>query len=175
MAGVTKTMSAAQALVEGTARDLEVVGLCLPAHMMFLMMEQCSKSGLEMRPDVLQKLNMGAAAPLAQFDEFSVARLARKIDENAKVLLRDLSPDSLREGLYICAMFVMALVSESYLKRDRGNMAVLVALMLLDDVKDEKPDANGVKADWGLEEQRWKTGARKILSRAVLLGLYKPT
>ena len=168
----TKTMSMAQQEFDRFARDNEAVAKALPAHMMFLMMDEATKAGLVMRADVQHRLNMGATAPLAGLDEFSVARLARKIDGNARILLRDLSPGSAKDGLYICAMFVMALITEGFVKSDQGNMAVLVALMLLEDVKCEFPDENGGKPQWGLDEAKWKRGARALLSRAVLLGFY---
>ena len=66
------------------------------------------------------------AAPMAQLDQFSVSRLARRVDDVARALLEDLSPDDPRHGLYCCAMFVLLLVDEGRLF-DVQNQAVLVA------------------------------------------------
>ena len=159
------------ALQDSTARDLTTVGRCLPPHMLVLMMEQCSKIGLEMRADVLHRLNVASISPLAKCSTIDVARLARKTDDFAKALLHDLSPDDPREGLYVCAMFCLVLVEEGRLD-DKTNMAVLVSLMLMDDVKDGKPDTSGEGAVWRLEEARWKHAARNLLQRATIMGLY---
>ena len=76
---------------------------------------------------------------MAQLDPFSVSRLARRVDDVARALLEDLSPDDPRHGLYCCAMFVLLLVDEGRLF-DVQNQAVLVAMLLMDDVKDDKKD-----------------------------------
>lgn len=167
---MSKASTLAQLEAEFRQRDLRLIRLCLPAHMMFLMLEQAMKIGWQMRADVLHKLNNAAGAPLAECDPFDVSRLAKRIDESAHALLRDLSPDDPVEGLYCCAMFAMVLVDEGYLT-DRQNMAVLVALLLLSDARDDSPDANGVKPEYDLKEQRWRKGAKKLLGRAVFMGI----
>ena len=55
------------------------------------------------------------AASEALLDPFSVSRLARRVDDVARALLEDLSPDDPRHGLYCCAMFVLLLVDEGRL------------------------------------------------------------
>jgi hypothetical protein len=153
------------------ARDRAIVERALPAHMLFLMMEECQKIGYGLRADVMRHLNMAAAAPLASCDQLSVARLARRIDDAATTLLHDLSPDDPRHGLYCCATFTLLLVDEGRIE-DKGNQAVLAALLLLDDVKDDRPDEEGQGAGWRLQEGRWRNEAKKLLSRAVLMGVY---
>lgn len=152
-------------------RDQIVVENALPAHMMFLMMEECQKIGIVMRSDVLHKLNVASAQPLAKLDTFSVARLAKRIDDAARSLLHDLSPDDPRHGLYVCAMFALTLVDEGFIL-DRTNMAVLVALMLMSDIEDENKDVNGEGAVWRIEQARWKKEAGSLHVRAALLGLF---
>ena len=152
-------------------RDQEIVERCLPAHMLFLMIEECRKIGLELRADVARQLNVSAIAPLARVDSLSVARLARRVDDDARALLRDLSPDDPRDGLYCCATFVLTLVDEGRLA-DKDNMAVLVALLLLQDVKEDRPDEDGAEAVWRVQEARWAEEAKKLLRRVVLLGYY---
>ena len=149
-----------------------MVERCVPAHMMVLMMQECSKIGLEMRADVQHHLNVASVAPLAECDTLSVARLARRVDEVATTLLKDLSPDDPREGLYACAMFCLVLVEEGRIA-DVKNQAVLVSLMLLDDLKDESKDVNGEGVVWHLRERKLKEDARRLLSRATLQGLYQ--
>jgi hypothetical protein len=151
--------------------DRQLVERCLPAHMMVLMMEECQKIGLEMRPDVLHRLNVASIAPLAKSDAFTVARLAMRVDDAARTLLNDLSPDDPRHGLYSCAMFAITLVDEGRIA-DVKNMAVLVALMLMDDLKDDAPDEQGQGVVWRLQEQKLKQEAKKLLGRCALMGLF---
>jgi hypothetical protein len=161
----------AEAALDLQVRDLTAVELSLPAHMLFLMMEECQKHGYELRADVLAKLNQAAVAPLSRTNTLNVARLATQVDDNARVLLSALSPDDPRDGLFCCAQFVLKLVDEGRLN-DPKNMAVLVALLLMDDVRDDRPDTNGALAVWRVDESRWQDAAGRMLSRAVLLGLY---
>lgn len=157
--------------VDLKARDLAAVELALPAHLMFLMMEECRQAGYELREDVQHKLNVASASPLSRLDTLSVARLAKEIDDVARSLLHDLSPDDPRDGLYCCVQFCLKLVDEGRLN-DPQNMAVLVALLLMDDIKDERKDGAGNEAVWRLEEKRWKDKAGAMMMRAVLQGYY---
>ncbi|MEJ6846722.1 hypothetical protein V3589_10955 [Sinorhizobium fredii] len=148
-----------------------IVERCLPAHLMFLMAEECRKAGFELRSDVMQHLNVAAVSPLARLDMLSVVRLARRTDEVARSLLNELSPDDPRHGLYVCAMFCLKLVDEELLS-DRTNQAVLVSLLLLDDIRDDSPDVDGQGVVWRLTEQQWQREAGKLLTRAMLQNLY---
>jgi hypothetical protein len=151
--------------------DLTTVEACLPALMMFLMMEQCQKINLEMRADVMQHLNRATLLPLANLDELSVARVARRVDDAARLLLHDLSPSDPRHGLYCCAMFCLLLVDEGRLADVRGQ-AVLVSMLLIDDIKDDRKDVRGEGVVWRLQEHQWKAEAGKLLQRAILMGYY---
>lgn len=153
------------------ARDMSAVELALPAHMMFLMVEECRKIGLELREDVAHKLNVASASPLSRLDTLSVARVAKQIDDLARSILHDLSPDDPRDGLYSCAQFCLKLVDERRIN-DPQNMAVLTALLLMDDLKDERADAEGMEPVWRLEEKRWQDNAGRMMMRAVLAGFY---
>jgi hypothetical protein len=64
------------------------------------------------------------------------------------------------------------MLADEELFPDPRNQAVLVALLLLDDVKNDKPDVNGELPVWKLDEILWKTEAKKMLRRANLMGLY---
>ena len=153
------------------ARDSAIVELALPAHMLFLMMEECQKAGLELRADVMHYLNMAAVKPLAKCDQLSVSRLARRIDDCSRTLLNNLSPDDPRHGLYVCANFALLLVSEGRIE-EKDNMAVLVSLLLMDDVKDDRKDEAGNEVVWRFEEKKWIDEAKRLLSSAFLMGLY---
>jgi hypothetical protein len=153
------------------SRDKRIIETAVPAHLLALMVLECQKIGLELRSDVLMHLNRAAAAPLARLDPFSVSRLAKRIDEAGTALLNELSPDDPCHGLYCCVMFVLRLVDEQRFP-DTGNQAVLVSLLLLEDIRDERKDVDGQGAVWRLEEQKWKEEAAKLIRRANLMGLY---
>ncbi len=164
-------MTSQTARVKLQVRDKTVVETALPAHMLCLMVEQVQKLGIDLRADVVQHLGRAAALPLAKVDELSVSRLARQLTDAAETLLHDLSPDDPRHGLYCCAMFVLTLVDEGRFL-DATNQAVLVAMLLMDDVKDDRPDVDGALPVWRVEEIKWKAEAKKMLLRANLMGLY---
>lgn len=153
--------------------DTVLVEQILPAHMMTLMLEQCGSVGVEARADLIHKLNNAAAAPLASLDMFSVSRIAKKTDDAARALLHELSPDDPREGLYVSAMLAIVLLDEGLIT-DPQNMAVLVGLLLMEDVKDDSRDVNGQSAIWKERERQWQKDAKNLIRRAKLLGYYLP-
>jgi hypothetical protein len=152
-------------------QDINICQQAVPAHMLVLMAEECQKAGLEFRADLLHKLNMAAAAPLTKLKSWQVSRIAAKIEAVATNLLRDLNPSDPREGLYICAEFCLMLVAEGYW-RDQDNMAVLVSLLLIDDIKDDRPDVEGQLSVWREDELKWQNKAKDLILRAQLQGLY---
>lgn len=164
-------MTSASARANLKLRDQQVVELAVPAQMLFLMVEEARKKGFVLRSDAMQHLNLAAVAPLAKCDELSVSRLARRIDDVASTLLRDLNADDPRHGIYVSAMFTMLLVDRG-LYADTRSQAVLMSLLLIDDVKDDRPDADGQGPVWRLEEQKWTDEAKQLLLRANLMGLY---
>lgn len=154
-----------------TLSDLQILEQIVPPLMLFLMLEQAERAGFEARADVLPKLNNASVAPLSRLDTFSVARLAKRADEIARSLLHDLSPKSALDGVYCCTQFILTLIDEGKWN-DPRNMAVLVSLLIMDDVKDDRPDENGNLPVWRVEEPKWIAAAKKMLHRANLLGLY---
>lgn len=160
-------------LERATDGDLPYIEQALPAHMMVLMVQECLRAGYELRLDALQRLNIAAAAPLARLDAFSISRVAKRVDGLARNLLHDLSPDDPVEGLYCCAMFCLTLVDEGCLD-DKTSMAVLVALMLIQDAEDDKAGDPGGEVAVNLKLSRWKAAARKLHTRAALQGVFLP-
>jgi hypothetical protein len=132
-------------------RDTAVVELALPAYMMAYMVEEAQKKGFILRADVIAHLGRAAVLPLTRIAEASVSLMARKITDAAATILRELNPDDPRHGLYCLAMFVLMLVDEE-LFSDPRNQAVLVALLLLDDVKNDK--ARRQRGNAGVDGQR---------------------
>ena len=154
--------------------DIEICQKAVPAHMLVLMSEECKKAGFEFRSDMVHRLNMAAAAPLAQLKSSQVSRLAYKIDSIATNLLTFLNAADPRDGLYICAEFCLMLVAEGFWT-DVHNQSVLVSMLLIEDVKDDRPDENGALAVWHEQEHRWQKKARDLILRAQLQGMYART
>jgi len=160
--------------VNARADDLTIVEQALPSQMLMMMIEEVQKAGFEVRADVMMHLQNAVAAPLSRLDTFSVSRIAKRVDEASRAILHDLSPDDPRRGLYSCATFILLLVDEGRFF-DVRNQAVLVSLLLLEDVKDEKKDVDGQEAVWRVEEKQWQQDAKKMLRRANLQGYYLHT
>ena len=157
--------------VDPAKRDKAIVERVLPAFMLVIVAEEARKQGYVLRADVVHKLNMASAAPLVGLDDFSIRRLARRADDVATSLLRDLNPDDSREAIYCVATFVLLLVDHGVLT-DKQNNAVLVSLLLRDDARDAGKDVHGEEAVWRLDEAKWTKKAKDLLHRANLQGLY---
>lgn len=138
----------------------------LPAHLMFLLTEECVKKGWEFRPDIPHKLNVAAIEHLEKCDELTIARVAKKTDDLARTMLRDLNQDDPVDALHTCAMFCLKLVDEGLYAAVR-NMSIVVSLMLITHLRDDS-DA----AEYAVKETTMKAGADKLLTKASLLGYY---
>ena len=139
------------------------IELALPAHLLALMAHELRRQGWELRADVGTYLNNAAVLPLTGLDDLRVSLLAKKIDDMAKAMLHELAPDDARPGLLAVAQFVAMLVDEAVFE-DARNPAVLTALLLLDEAREDP------EWDWG--EIALKRRARTLRNRASLLGLY---
>lgn len=146
------------------SRDQITIEAAVPCHMLVLMAEAVAKAGYELRADVMSYLNLAAIAPLQGLDEFSITRIATTIDQHATGLLHDLSPDDPREGLAVCAQFVLLLLEEGR-TTDPRNQSVLASLLIVEDLK-----TDGSEYPW--DEARYTLKAKQLLFRANLLGLY---
>ena len=121
--------------------------------------------------DVRHHLNTAVASAFSKLDPRAIMHVAKQVDDTANTLLRDLHSDDPREALYTCAMFVMLLVAEGRFT-DARNQAVLVSSLMIEDIRDDRPDVNGEGVIWRLQEQKWTEHARAMLTRANLLGFY---
>lgn len=156
------------------ALERQATELSLPAHMLILAIELCQKAGFDLRMDVIHHLNMASARPLAQLNMFSVARVASRVEESARSLMRGLASSDPRHVLYVCAMFPLLLVDEGLLN-DPKNQATLVALLIMEDVKNDEPDVAGQRPLWQVNQSLWRKEAGQMLIRAKLLGMYTRT
>jgi len=151
-----------------SVEEKALIEQCLPGHMMHLMSRGVVAAGYQLRPDILQKLNVSSAAPLAALssDLEAVKRCAKEIEAIGTKLLWDLSPDDPVHGLYACAVFCLLLVEERRLA-DAQNMAVLVAMVLMDDLKSE-----GFTESYHYKEKILEAEAHKLITKAVKAGYY---
>lgn len=145
--------------------ELERVETALPAHLLFLMLEKVTEEKVyEFRPDILVKLNRAAIVPLSDLDPLTITRVAGRTDELARALIAGLSLDDSRLGLASSAFFILKLVDEG-LFQDRTNLAVVVALLLIEDMRAEG-------SEWPNAEVACQLYASKMLRSARLLGCY---
>lgn len=155
--------------VDPVLMEQSLVETCLPAHMLYLMAETVVAKNYEFRRDMKQRLNEGGAAPLAAVahDTKAVKRIAEIVDRTAIRLLNVLSPDDPVHGMYVVANWVCRLVDEK-LFVDTNNQGVLVALLMMDDLRLE----GGVDG-YTFREHLLKYDAERLLSAARKEGLYK--
>jgi hypothetical protein len=149
--------------------EMSVIEEALPAHMMYLMAQSVVAGGYRLRPDIVHRLNVGAAAPLAGLgnDSHAIQRCAVEIDRIAQRVLYVLSPDEYVHGFYACAMFCLLLVDENFLA-DPQNLGVLVSMVCVDDLK-QFDHVEGYKYnEWILRAE-----AKKMLTAARKEGVYK--
>lgn len=151
-----------------SAQEKRLIEECLPGHMMNLMGQGVVAAGFQLRPDILQKLNVASAAPLVALkdDLEAVKRCAKEVDSVSTKLLWDLAPQDPVHGLYACAVFCLLLVEERRLL-DAQNMAVLVSMVLMDDLKQE-----GYSEHYHYKEKILTAEAHKLISKAVKAGYY---
>ena len=152
-------------------RDNAVLEAALPAMLILQMLEKSRELGVEMRWDVEKKLSDAVLAPLSKLDPVSVSRVAQRLEDVSATLLRDLNALSAAHAIYVCAVFALLLVEEARID-DKGNMATLVALLIMDDIKYDEPDANGMRPMFAAQEIIWKKEAKAMLFRANIMRLY---
>ena len=119
------------------------------------------------------QLSTASVVPLAPLDEVSISRIARKTDEAATTLLRDLKRRDYLDGAYATAMFNLKLV-DAGLDPDPQRIPVLLSMLLLEDVQNTDVDTEGASALMDLRTKEWSDEAQAMLLRAQLLGLYLP-
>lgn len=159
------TFSAPSMLEPPLGDEQERVETALPAHLLFLMLEEVTAKGVyEFRPDIMIKLNRASIVPLRDLDPLTITRVAGRTDEIARTLINGLSLDDTRLGLASSAFFILKLVDEG-LFTDRTNLAVVTALLLIEDMRAEG-------SEWPNAEVACQLYASKMLRSARLLGCY---
>ncbi len=149
--------------------ELSCIETAIPAHMMWMMAQSLLAANYRLRPDILKQLNVAGMAPLAALgnDYVAIQRAAKRVDDIAKKLLFRLSPDKPTHGFYACAMFCLYIAEEGFFA-DVHNMAVLVAVVLIDELKTE-----GGAEDYSFREKILLQEAKKLLSEAQREGLFR--
>ena len=156
----------------GVDQETDTLEKTVPAHLIQLAIEECVRQGYEFRSDIQMRLDQNIAAKVSKYaDGWQLKRIARRIDDTASACLRRLNADDAKEMLYCAAMFSLVLVDEGLLD-DPANIAVLVALLLMEDAKDENKDEQGNQPLYALAEARWRSKAKEMLVTAHLSGLY---
>jgi hypothetical protein len=148
------------------AADVPLIEKGLPAHLLYLACEDLQKKGWEMRSDVLHHLNLAARAALAKQDPMTVQRCAKAIDEAAQEMLHGASPDDPRDAVLACCSWLLHLVEEG-LFPDTGNSAVLAALHVMEDAREDPA--------WGMNAVWLSNTAKSMLRTANMRGLYAKT
>lgn len=159
-------------LIGHTDVDKELVEASLPAYLMLMAVHNCHRNQIDLRADVAHHLDRASAAPFSGLHGIDARRVAQKVEDTTKTLLNCLDSSEPRESLYACALFTLRLVDEGFLS-DQTNMAVMVALLLMNDLDDAE---NGTPDDayarlLGTRES-WSRKAGALHTRAALLGYF---
>jgi hypothetical protein len=155
-----------QTIGDRLVREKSVAETALPAMMLSLAAEEVLKAGYEFRADIQRRLGVAVVAPLSVLDSTSVPRASKRLAEISGEMLRELNADDPQHMLYSCCMFCLLLVAEDHLA-DKNNMAVLVSMLLLNELKHE-----GADSGYQHNEQRLEGEAKKLLGVAQRKGLY---
>ena len=145
-----------------------IVRESLPAHMLFLMLETLKARGASIRPDFMPNLENAVLANFSKLDELTIARLAKRLDRDARDILREGGiGDATEEGVIAVALMTLKLIEASVL-RDKGAIAVLISLQIVDEAS---------KDDVGREMWRWRDGmgeamAGRMRNRGSALGYW---
>lgn len=130
-------------------------------HMLMMMCERANRSGFELRNDFMQAISLATLSVFADLDDLSISRTAKDIDANANLLLHDLSPDNMVQGLITVAYFALRL-ADTGLWTDPGNNAILQSIALVEDAK------QGGDAWAGINLMKAAQDAENLLTRARL-------
>jgi hypothetical protein len=136
----------------------------LPAFAMAMLMDCMSKEGFELRADIVQPIRTSAALAFKGLDETDSTVVATKAYDTVNQIMHG-EPGSYRQLMLAAAMFALKLVDEGK-NFDPNSQAVLCGLALLDDAKTDPDNL------WGYSEKKLEEAGGRILSRAMLLGLY---
>jgi hypothetical protein len=146
--------------------DLPFIEHGIPPHLLFVACEALQAKGWRMRRDVLRHLNTAASAALAGQDQITVRRCAKAIEQTVNEMLHGASPDDPRDAVLVCAFWLLKLV-EAGLFQDTGNTAVLAAIHIMEDAKEDD--------NWRMNEAWLGETAKAMLRTANLHGLYVKT
>lgn len=154
-----------QAALSVKAQHMQRVERGVLPHMLMLMCERAGRSGFELRDDFMRAISLATISVMADLDDLSISRTAKAIDDNARMLLHDLSPDNAVQGLITVAYFALRL-TDTGLWTDPGNNAVLQSIALVEDAK------QGGEAWAGINLMKAAQDADNLLTRSRLLGLF---
>jgi hypothetical protein len=138
----------------------------IPAFIIALALEEMKKRGHEIRPDFLEHLNRAQELGLAGRDQVSQLRIAKRVDRDVTAATKDArNTDDTRTWAIAVVRFVLALADKGCLQ-DPGNVAVLIALAILDEAKGDGSQ------DWAYETDKGLAISDRLLTRFRLLGYF---
>lgn len=140
-----------------------VEDLVLP-HMMSLAVDKLYSEGFELRLDARGYLNNAIKVILRRHTGQELV-VARKADDLARRIMREVDFDDAKLALLAISFFACKLVEEE-LYLDKDNQAVLTALMVIGDSRDDNPEFDKMT-----ETAQDKAG--KMLKVCLGLGMYK--
>lgn len=156
-----------KALLNPQAQEQRQLEEALIGHLLFIAMEEVEKIGYEFRLDIRHYVNQASIVPLSKMPPAILALNAKKVDDTATALIRDLSVDDARTLLFSVCQFILTLVDEGY-TLDPRSQPVMVSVSLMDEIKDGKVG----ESLWRLEQQKWTDNAGTLLVRSKLLGFF---
>lgn len=149
--------------------ELSAVETAIPAYTLYLLTKSVHSAGYVFRGDIAARLNQGSAAPIVALNKhgIDISRVAKRLDDTALRVLRGVSYSTEVHLMYAVALFILKLI-DLQLFADRGNMGVVVALLLMDDLKIE----GGVDR-YTYNEALLETTSNRLLHLFQQEGLYK--
>lgn len=124
---------AEQARKKRKLTERESLDLSMLCYLPLLVLESImAKENMQARADWKQVLELGSVAPFAHFDDLSVARLAKRIDADAREVLKEAGISNLRHLMLSVCRLILILVDQGRVE-DKANSGVLFALAVMEE------------------------------------------
>lgn len=144
-------------------RDAAILRRTVPCYIMQLACKELRKQGEQIRPDMEHNLEVGSVSPMQGLDVLSVSRLAKRTDEIAMSILKDVSPDNAHDLLLAASYLMARLVEEGHIE-DVQSQAVLIAMALIEEAQEEPEH-------WNYNDKKVARLANAMLTRCMINGL----
>lgn len=155
--------TSAQLAAALATRDKDILLRTVPCYMMLLAVRELNRQGEKIRADMDHNLEVGSYAPMSGLDVLSVSRLAKRTDEIALNILKDVSPNNAHDMLLATSYLMARLVEEGHIK-DVTSQAVLIAMALIEEAREEPEH-------WNYNDKTVARLANNMLTRCMIYGL----